>query len=940
MPTQASPHGRLLHALVGDRPAEGAVLYAATIAPPKRPGQGLWRQRPLGSLEEAARFLTGNAERSEVYAATAWFAPGQRRVADAVIAKCSISTDVDDKLMPGATPEERHRQARVLVDALPCPFVLIDTGGGYQPHLILPPEHRVEHFADPEDGRRRVEILMIGLRLFLEARAPERIGAHLELDHADGVERPWRMAPGWNQKLKDGVRDRTPDSRSWRPTQLVAPRLEGLGSVQPADLSFLRPYLPRAEEVWESRGCRRGAVAATLAPTEPNKLASKTASVAVASEARAHFEVAMLPDGLSRRWPMKVGDQSEHDFAVCSVLAEAGWSPATARLAIQLRRSLLDDPADRAKGERGDYVQRTVANAYRESAPRFTGREGPAPYLTFPLASLPSCIAEFVRTAAAALVCSPEAVLLPHLAMLGACIGNSCRIQLKGTWTEPALLWALVVMLSGKLKSPAQEIALQVLTRRQRDAIRAWQMEMKTHAARVLRHELELTAWKKKKDFTSDPPPAPEEPSLARTIVQDTTLEALAPLLEANPRGLLMSRDELGAWIKSFDAYRQGRGGDLHQWLSIHRAGDTLIDRKGKLGPVYVEYAFVAICGGIQPPTLRRILTREMVEAGLLARFLVVMPDPPRRHWTDADVPPAVLNRVEHVVSRLCTLEQELLSDGSGRPRLLGLSREAKELWIRHYNEAAVRQEAVEDDPALNAAFSKLEAYSARLALIFELVSWADGSVAEPPSSVSAESLRRAIEAAEWFCRETERVYAALWTAPEESRLQELHAWIKARGGRTCVRDLARGPRRFRGTMRRAEEALRDLVMSGQAWWKTRAIPASGGRTVRECVLRTPDDVGGDGDTRSDEPPFVAGLEERVSPGGVPNHPSARERAQAVADAVGGTVISMSTSRTPQTTTAQSPCRACRGSDYWKSVQGEKVCRTCHPPAPGAEVAA
>lgn len=30
-------------------------------------------------------------------------------------------------------------------------------------------------------------------------------------------------------------------------------------------------------------------------------------------------------------------------------------------------------------------------------------------------------------------------------------------------------------------------------------------------------------------------------------------------------------------------------------------------------------------------------------------------------------------------------------------------------------------------------------------------------------------------------------------------------------------------------------------------------------------------------------------------------------------------------------------CPTCGGSDFWASRFGERICRTCHPPAPGAE---
>lgn len=77
------------------------------------------------------------------------------------------------------------------------------------------------------------------------------------------------------------------------------------------------------------------------------------------------------------------------------------------------------------------------------------------------------------------------------------------------------------------------------------------------------------------------PPEKPEPPQAVRYVVSDTTVEALAPLLQENPRGLLLARDELAGWIGSFDRYSGGKGGaDAAHWLSMHNGESILVDRK------------------------------------------------------------------------------------------------------------------------------------------------------------------------------------------------------------------------------------------------------------------------------------------------------------------------------------------------------------------------
>src|SRR5207248_9333605 len=101
------------------------------------------------------------------------------------------------------------------------------------------------------------------------------------------------------------------------------------------------------------------------------------------------------------------------------------------------------------------------------------------------------------------------------------------------------------------------------------------------------------------------------------------TVERLAELLEDNPRGLLLARDELAGWLGSFSRYR-GRSAlessDLPYWLSIHDARGLRLDRKGgDRRTVYVPRAAVSIVGGLQPGTLARCLSPAYFEAGLVA---------------------------------------------------------------------------------------------------------------------------------------------------------------------------------------------------------------------------------------------------------------------------------------------------------------------------------
>lgn len=73
----------------------------------------------------------------------------------------------------------------------------------------------------------------------------------------------------------------------------------------------------------------------------------------------------------------------------------------------------------------------------------------------FPLSALPPVLRRMVEEAAASIVCPPELVAVPMLAILGSAIGNSRAIRLKNGYTQGATLYAAVVADPGSKKSPA-----------------------------------------------------------------------------------------------------------------------------------------------------------------------------------------------------------------------------------------------------------------------------------------------------------------------------------------------------------------------------------------------------------------------------------------------------------------------------------------------------
>ena len=356
---------------------------------------------------------------------------------------------------------------------------------------------------------------------------------------------------------------------------------------------------------------------------------------------------------------------------------------------------------------------------------------------------------------------------LPVLAGLASAIGNTRRICLKHSWCEPAIVWGVIVGDSGTLKSPALEIALRPIRRRQQAAMKAFAEAMEAYKVRLMQYEKELTAWKRS-STEGEPPVKPEEPQADRCWCDDTTIEALAVLLQQNPRGLLLKRDELAGWLGSFDRYSQGRGADAAKWLEMFGGRSIMVDRKsGQSKTIYIQRAAVSVTGTIQPETLRRALGVEHRENGLTARLLLACPPPQAKHWTEDDISHEIESRMEDLFDKLYSLQLVTDSQGDAGPLDLPLTAAAKAAWVHFYDGHAREQEELTGD--LAAVWSKLEGYAARLGLIVHLVRWAAGDrTLDNPNMIDERSIEAGVRLSQWLGHEASRLYAILGESDEQ----------------------------------------------------------------------------------------------------------------------------------------------------------------------------
>jgi putative DNA primase/helicase len=254
-----------------------------------------------------------------------------------------------------------------------------------------------------------------------------------------------------------------------------------------------------------------------------------------------------------------------------------------------------------------------------------------------------------------------------------------------------------------------------------------------------------------------------QEPTRRRYITNDSTVEKLGVILNQNPNGLLVYRDELvGLWrCLDKDGQEGARAFYLESW---NGNGSFTYDRIGR-GTLDIEACCISVFGSIQPGPLRDYL-RDAVRGGrgddgLLQRFqLLVWPDIPNQ-WRNVDRWPetAAKQKAWEIYQKLdapdpTTIGAHPVDEDGGIP-YLRFDAEAQLRFDDWRAELEHRLRSDEESDAFLAHLGKYRSLIPTLSLIFHLADSDDGEV-------SALSLNRAIGWSRYLESHARRLYGAM----------------------------------------------------------------------------------------------------------------------------------------------------------------------------------
>jgi hypothetical protein len=350
-------------------------------------------------------------------------------------------------------------------------------------------------------------------------------------------------------------------------------------------------------------------------------------------------------DGLERAYSHHgsdpLADGHSHDaFSAYCVLEHGGDVKAAVR-AVAKELGVTYEPREIQKGNEAGHVE--AMPLHWVEALELPAAAPAVP--TLPAEMIPEPLRPWIDDVAERLCVHREYVAVPALVSLGAVVGRTVGIHPKqyDDWLEVPNLWGALVGPPSSKKSPAiaeGTAPLERLAAHAAEAHAATQAERETDAE-IIRLELE-TIKKRARAKGVDPADFHDELQAKlsaledndvperRYLTNDGTIEKIAELLKATPRGLLVKRDELIGLLRTCDksGHETDRAFYLEAW---NGKGRHTIDRVGK-GTFHVPALTLTVLGGIQPGPLASYV-RGAVEGeggadGLLQRFqLLVWPD-------------------------------------------------------------------------------------------------------------------------------------------------------------------------------------------------------------------------------------------------------------------------------------------------------------------------
>lgn len=353
------------------------------------------------------------------------------------------------------------------------------------------------------------------------------------------------------------------------------------------------------------------------------------------------------------------------------------------------------------------------------------------PRCEFPFHIFEPSIQKLFSTMASQMQVDPEPAACMALAIMGAALGNTIRLELQEQHRVAPFIWFVLIAKSGYGKTPIEEL----LTRE----IKGREKKMFSQYAKALKAYEDMDKPEKKNSLL---------PIYETYISSDFTIEGLAALFSKNPRGTLILKDEVMGVIHGLNQYKSKGGNDREKFLELFNAGSWKIDRVKDAR--FIPNTGASIVGGAQPSAIKKMFSNEGIDDGLLPRFLFFLAkDFPKKHKKDSCIDPQGLDSWNRLVSKAYGIKLSFTVDDGVEPLLIKLSDSALDAYLQRLNKLESVKSLLE--PHIQIFIPKIMTYFGKFCAVLHCMSSLSGDKLVNASKVSENTVEDAYKLVRFF---------------------------------------------------------------------------------------------------------------------------------------------------------------------------------------------
>lgn len=361
----------------------------------------------------------------------------------------------------------------------------------------------------------------------------------------------------------------------------------------------------------------------------------------------------------------------------------------------------------------------------------------------FPIHVFPQCVQDMITEGAKTMAVSNEYLACHVPAIVATAIGSKWIARVKDGFDQPGTIWHAAIATPGSNKSAPFKALLSPLRSLDKTLVARW---ADAH-----------NAWAAMENGKQG-----DRPPQLSLLVDDSTIESLVTILEDNPHGLGMMRDEVTGWIQDMDKYRGGKGGDLVKWLAMWDGTPIKITRKTDRTLTHLENPLVSISGTIQPGVAEKCFS-DKTESGFASRILTSRLPPCPVRLTRDTISEATSKGWSGMVLHIFNAKPK---NGAFYPKgfPVKFDDEAFDVYQAWVEGPMAKRFAAYDksgDDARASVNAKLRTYAIRFALGLAVMRASEGGLDHLCTlrTINAEDVKAAILMAEWWRDQSAAVY-------------------------------------------------------------------------------------------------------------------------------------------------------------------------------------